>query len=215
MKKMVKFMMIALSILLISSVTYAKKGDAVKNADKQSKATVESASKQTSEATKEVKGKAEKASKNAEATKEAKVKAEKAGKETAVTVTDPNAVGVEKKSWKNMFGLMKGKNHQQQMAALDKQAAKSAAKDSANIAALEKDLAAAKAANDTKKVESLQKKLDLTKQQASKDAAKTAAKRTEIQAEIEKEKQAAGSKAETKTTEKMTKESKVKENKTK
>jgi hypothetical protein len=96
-------------------------------------------------------------------------------------------MGEKKESWfKRHFG--RGKDHQQQLKALDDKAAKVQAKNTERTAALEKELAAAKAANDTEKAGKLEKKLVQTKQNSDAELKKIEAKRTKIQEEMAKEK---------------------------
>jgi hypothetical protein len=78
------------------------------------------------------------------------------------------------------------KDHQQQLKALDEKAAKTKAKGDEKIASLEKELAEAKVANDTKKAEKIEKKIADTKAKLEKDMKKIEAKRAKIEAEAAK-----------------------------
>jgi hypothetical protein len=104
-------------------------------------------------------------------------------------VKDVNTMGEQKKSeHKKHFGFAWGKDHQQQLKALDEKAAKVQAKDKEKTAALEKELAAAQTANDKEKAGKLEKKLARTKQSSEAEMKKIEAKRAKIQAEMAKEK---------------------------
>ena len=177
MKNLIKFVLIAVVGLLISSAAYAKNDNEGKKADKENQKAAAAASKQTKEAAKEAKmekGKAEE-------------KAAKARKEHEDKVKDANAVGGKKESWhKRFFG--RGKDHQQQLKALDEKAVKIQARNTERTAALEKELAAAKAANDTEKAGKLEKKLTRTKQTSEAELKKIETKRAKIQEEMVKEK---------------------------
>ena len=112
-------------------------------------------------------------------------KADKEAKE----VKDANAVAEGKKSEsKKPYGFAWGKDHKQQLKALDEKAAKTEAKNKENIVAVENELAAAKAANDADKAAKLEKKIAKAKENAEKDMKKTETKRSKIEAEMAKEK---------------------------
>jgi hypothetical protein len=159
-------------VSFIGGAAYAKKDDGSK-ADKEKQKMTDAASKQNEDAekeAKEAKGKAEK-------------KAEKAKKETEGKVKDANAVAGEKKSEaKKPFGFAWGKDHKQQLKALDEKATKVDAKNKEKVAALEKELADAKAANDAEKAATLEKKLAGLKENAAKDMKKIEDKRAKIKA---------------------------------
>jgi hypothetical protein len=179
MKNLIKLVMIAVVGLLISSAAYAGKGDGERKADRESQKAAAAASKQTQDTAKEAKedkGKAEE-------------KAAKVRKEHEDKVKDANAMGEKKKSeHRRWFGFGRGKDHQQQLKALDEKSVKVQAKNTEKIAALEKELASAQAAKDMKKAEKLEKKLAHAKQKAEDEMKKNEAKRTKIQEEMAKEK---------------------------
>jgi hypothetical protein len=104
-------------------------------------------------------------------------------------VKDANAAGdVNKTGQKTFLGFKWGKDHQQQLKALDEKSAGTDARYKEKIGALEKELAAAKTANDTKQVEKLEKRIAGTKQIYEEQMKKLEAKRAEIQAEMAKQK---------------------------
>ncbi len=177
MKNLIKFVTLGVVILLISSAAYAKKDNDGKKADKEKQKASDAASKQKQDVAKEAKK------------DRAEEKAEKAGRESEDKVKDVNAAGEKKKpESKKLFGFAWGKNHQQQLKALDEKAAKAEAKNKEKIAALEKELAAAQAANNKEETEKLEKKLAQTKQTSEEQMKKIEAERTKIKAKMEKKK---------------------------
>jgi hypothetical protein len=179
MKNLIKFVLIAAIVSLISNAAYAKKDNVGKKADNKCQKAEAAASKQTEDAAKEVK----------ECKGKAEEKAEKAGKKCQDKVKDANTTGETKKSEpKKPCAFALGKDHQQQLKALDERAARVDVKSKEKIAALEKELAAANASNDTKKAEKLEKKLTRVKQKAEDEMKNIEAKRAKIKAEMEKEK---------------------------
>lgn len=147
MKDCMKLAIIGLMLLLIGSTAYAKKEKGWNKTDKEiKKAAVKSAEK------KEVK-KTEK-----------KIKGEAGKKIQKAEKKHTEETGEENKAWhENLFGFMKGKDHKQQLEALDKKAVQLEAKYTKKISSLEDKLATAQEADDTKKAEKLEKQIAKTK----------------------------------------------------
>ncbi|MBN1973531.1 MAG: hypothetical protein JW787_07820 [Sedimentisphaerales bacterium] len=163
MKSIMRFMIIASAVLLICNTVYAKKGNSGKGGGNQ-KSEVQ-APKQSKE--------------KPDAGKNQEVKAAKTKKETE------KAAAVKKESGqKKIFGFAYGKNHQQQLKALDKKTAKAESNKNKKIASLEKRLSAAKTANDTQKIAQLEKQIADTNQKFADDNKKIEDKRTKIKTEI-------------------------------
>lgn len=176
MKSLVRFVMVAVAVSLISGTAYAKKDNDIKKADKEKQKAADAAVKQSDDAKKEAK----------EAKNKAEKKTEKAKKEAEGKVKDANSAAEEKKSKaKKPFGFAWGRDHKQQLKALDKKAVKADAKNKEKIAALEKDIADAKAANDAEKTAKLEKELASAKENAEKGMKKIEEKRAKIKAKTE------------------------------
>jgi hypothetical protein len=165
MKNQMNLVIVAVMVLLIGGAAYAKKDKAVVKAGKECK-------KEAAEV-KKCKAKAEK-------------EAEKAGqqcKKEAEAAEEAGASGEKKESFIDKL-LGRGKDHKQQLKALDEKAAKKKTKSAEKIAALEKELAEAKAANDTEKAAKIEKKITREKEKLEKEMKKIEEKRAKIKAEM-------------------------------
>ena len=181
MKNLMKLVMVTVAVLLISGSAYAKKDNDLKKAGKTQNQMSDAASKQGQDASKEAK---EEKSKAEEKAKKGKKEVEGKSKD----VKDANSAAEKKQSEsKNLFGFAWGKDHQQQLKALDEKTARTDASDKSKIAALEKELSGAQAANDAKKAEKLEKKLVQAKQKSADEMKKIEAKRAKIQTDMAKE----------------------------
>jgi hypothetical protein len=175
-KNQMKLAIIAVMVLLIGGLAYAKKDKAAEKAGKECK----------KEAAAEVKKCKAKTEKEAEkAGKECKKEAEKARKESAGKAEEAGAAGEKKESFFDKL-LGRGKDHQQQLKALDVKAAKTKVKSDEKIAAQEKELAEAKAANDTEKAAKIEKKIAKEKEKLEKEMKKIEDKSAKIKAEAAK-----------------------------
>ncbi len=223
MKNLIKFVIIAVAVSIISSAAYAK--DEGKKPDKENPKAAAADSKRAQDAAREANdvndklaGRADRARRDSENRvrdanaardraagrpdrvrrgPEDRVRDANAGRDRADRVRrdsedrvkDANTIGDKKKTGQKKFlGFRWGKDHQQQLKALDEKSARTDAQYKGKIGVLEKELAAAKDANDTKKVEKLEKKITSTKQTSEEKKKQIEAKRAEIQAEMAKEK---------------------------
>ena len=166
--KKLSALFLCLSILFLSSAAFAK------NDEKGSKG-FGKANQQKGAAQKDVTSAEEKMAKQKKNV-EAKAKDENAKK-----VSDANDDGRKK-----FLGFAWGKSHAQQLKALDEKAAKTETKNQEKIAGLEKELADAKAANDTSKVEKLEKKLAGARQNAEENRKKIELEREKIKSKMAK-----------------------------
>lgn len=112
--------------------------------------------------------------------KEVKGKAEKVKKDAAKKVSDANEAGRKK-----FLGFSYGKSHAEQLKALDEKAAKNAARSQEKIAGLEKEVADARTANDTKKVTKLENKIEKARETAAQENKKIELQREEIKTKMQ------------------------------
>jgi hypothetical protein len=165
MKNQKKLAIVAVMVLFICGAAYAKKDKSAEKAGKECK-------KEAATEVKKSKAKAEK-------------EAEKAQKESEGKAKEAGAAGEKKESFFDKL-LGRGKDHQQQLKALDEKATKTKAKSAEKNAALEKELAEAKAANDTEKAAKIEKKIAKEKEKLEKEMKKIEDKRAKIKAEMAK-----------------------------